>query len=73
MEQMIEVYNKYQGSVIGTETIDIKDSSKYGMVAGPEITSGICQLEQIIEKPSPDENSLRPTRRARASPARRRA
>ena len=54
MEQMIEVYNEYQGSVIGTETINIKDSSKYGMVAGTEIKKGISQLEQIIEKPDPE-------------------
>ncbi len=54
MEQMIGVYNEYQGSVIGTETIDIKDSSKYGMVAGSEIKKGISLLEKIVEKPAPE-------------------
>ncbi|MCW9013953.1 MAG: UTP--glucose-1-phosphate uridylyltransferase GalU [Gammaproteobacteria bacterium] len=55
MEQMIAVYNEYHASVIGTETIDKSESSKYGMVAGPEVAPGIAQVDKIVEKPAPED------------------
>ncbi len=51
MEQMVAVYGEYHASVLGTETIDIKDSNKYGMAAGPEVADRIRQIDEIIEKP----------------------
>jgi UTP--glucose-1-phosphate uridylyltransferase len=54
LQQMINVYNEYQGSVLGTETIDIKDSTKYGMVAGPKVADRLSQVTEIVEKPKPD-------------------
>ncbi len=53
MQQMVNIYDEYHGSVLGTETIDIKDSSKYGMVAGPKIFDGLSEVQQIVEKPQP--------------------
>jgi len=54
LQQMINIYNEYHGSVLGTETIDVKDSTKYGMVAGPKIADRLSQVTQIVEKPKPD-------------------
>lgn len=53
MQQMVSIYDEYHGSVLGTETIDIKDSTKYGMVAGPKVFDGLSEVEQIVEKPLP--------------------
>lgn len=55
LQQMINVYNEYHGSVLGTETIDIKDSTKYGMVAGPKVADRLSQVTEIVEKPKPDQ------------------
>ena len=55
MGQMVEVYNEYHASVLGTETIARKDSEKYGMVAGPKIADRISQIDEIIEKPKPED------------------
>ncbi len=53
MEQMVDAYNEYQSSIIGTETIDKSESEKYGMVAGPVIDKRISEVAEIVEKPSP--------------------
>lgn len=54
LQQMVDIYDEYHGSVLGTETIDIKDSSKYGMVAGPQVADRLSEVKQIVEKPKPD-------------------
>ncbi len=55
IEQMVEVYNKNHCSVIGTQTVPIAESDKYGMVAGPVIEEGLSRVDEIVEKPSPAE------------------
>lgn len=55
VEQMVEVYNKNHCSVIGTQTVPVSESDKYGMVAGPVIEEGLSRVDEIIEKPAPAE------------------
>ncbi len=55
IQQMVNVYKKKQGSVIGTQTVPITDSDKYGMVAGPKLEDKLARVDEIIEKPSPAE------------------
>lgn len=55
IEQMVEVYDEKQGSVIGTQTVAIEESTKYGMVAGPKIADNLSRIDEIIEKPEPAE------------------
>ncbi len=55
LTQMKELYNKYRCSIVAIEEIDIKDSSKYGIVSGKEIEEGVYMLNDLVEKPSPDD------------------
>jgi UTP--glucose-1-phosphate uridylyltransferase len=55
IQQMVEVYEERQGSVIGTQTVPISESFKYGMVAGPKLGDRISRVDDLIEKPSPEE------------------
>jgi len=55
MQQMVEVYNQKQGSVIGTQTVAITESDKYGMVAGPKLGDRVARVDEIVEKPAPAE------------------
>jgi len=55
IQQMVDVYEQQQGSVIGTQTVAITESDKYGMVAGPRIADRISRVDEIIEKPDPAE------------------
>lgn len=55
IQQMVDVYTEKQGSVIGTQTVAITDSDKYGMVAGPKLADNLARVDEIIEKPAPAE------------------
>ncbi|VAW50501.1 UTP--glucose-1-phosphate uridylyltransferase [hydrothermal vent metagenome] len=55
IQQMVNVYKEKQSSVIGTQTVPITDSDKYGMVAGPKLEDKLARVDEIIEKPSPAE------------------
>jgi UTP--glucose-1-phosphate uridylyltransferase len=56
IQQMAEVFELRQASVIGTQTVDRSMSDQYGMVAGPQIEDRLCRVDEIIEKPSPAES-----------------
>ncbi len=55
IQQMVDVYEEKRGSVIGTQTVAITESDKYGMVAGPKLGDRISRVDEIIEKPDPAE------------------
>jgi UTP--glucose-1-phosphate uridylyltransferase len=55
IQQMVDVYEEKQGSIIGTQTVAISESDKYGMVAGPKLSDRLSRVDEIIEKPAPAE------------------
>jgi UTP--glucose-1-phosphate uridylyltransferase len=55
MEQMVEVYNEYHGSILGTETVPRDEIHKYGVVSGSRITDRISKVDGIVEKPSAEQ------------------
>lgn len=55
IQQMVDVYHEKQGSVIGTQTVALSESDKYGMVAGPKLGDRLSRVDEIVEKPSPAE------------------
>ncbi len=52
---MCEQFDKRAASIIGTQTVAMSDSDKYGMVAGPVVEQGLARVDEIIEKPDPSE------------------
>lgn len=55
IKQLIETYEKFGKSVVGTMNVPKEDVSKYGIVAGKEITEGIKLVEKMVEKPKVEE------------------
>ncbi|MBU1657874.1 UTP--glucose-1-phosphate uridylyltransferase GalU [bacterium] len=55
LSQMIEVYEKYKCSVVAVEEIPLKDSNKYGVIAGNEEEDGIFRVNNMVEKPDPQD------------------
>ena len=55
IQQMVDVYAEQQGSVIGTQTVAMEESDKYGMVAGPKLGERLSRVDEIVEKPAPAE------------------
>lgn len=55
IQQMVDAYDERQGSIIGTQTVALEESSKYGMVAGPKLADNLARVDEIVEKPAPSE------------------
>jgi UTP--glucose-1-phosphate uridylyltransferase len=53
--QLVDAAHQHDGSVLAIQTIDIKDSRKYGMVAGTPVDGRNTRVESIIEKPAPED------------------
>jgi UTP--glucose-1-phosphate uridylyltransferase len=52
--KMIELYDKYQSPIIGLEVVPQEDVQKYGIIKGKEIEEGLVKIDDLIEKPEPD-------------------
>lgn len=55
LKQMVDVYDKYQASVIGVQTVPGDQVDKYGIVSGEAITDYVYQVKDLVEKPAIDE------------------
>ena len=55
IQQMVDVYEQKQGSVIGTQTVPMSEAYKYGMVAGPKLDDRVTRVDDMVEKPAPGE------------------
>ncbi len=54
-EQLIDVYNRFNGSVFACRTVQNDDEyNRYGIVAGEEIKPGLRFVENVVEKPGKD-------------------
>jgi UTP--glucose-1-phosphate uridylyltransferase len=53
--QILQVYERYQESVVLLEEVEPARVSRYGVIAGKEIESDLYLVEDFIEKPSPAE------------------
>jgi UTP--glucose-1-phosphate uridylyltransferase len=55
LKQMVEVFDKYQGSVLGVQNVPKQDTDKYGIVTlERSIAPRVGKMSHIVEKPKPD-------------------
>lgn len=55
LQQMIKIYEKYRCSIIAIEEVPKEDTSKYGVIAGDEVEPGVYRVNDMIEKPAPED------------------
>ncbi len=55
LKQLIEVYEKYNNSVLGVQTVDKSQVGKYGIVAGNAIDDRVYKVDTLVEKPTIEE------------------
>ncbi|EDZ63791.1 UTP--glucose-1-phosphate uridylyltransferase [Sulfurimonas gotlandica GD1] len=55
LSQMISLYEKYKCSIVAVEEIPIKDSNKYGVIAGETIEENVIRVTNMVEKPEPED------------------
>lgn len=53
LAQMVELYKKYQCSIVAIEEVPADETHKYGVIAGEEIEAGIVRINDMVEKPAP--------------------
>jgi len=55
LEQMLEVYEKYQCSVVAIEEVPLTQTDKYGVIAGNLVdgTTDTYRVTDMVEKPDP--------------------
>lgn len=51
--QMMEVFDRYHRSIIAVEPVPKKKIKDYGIIDGREITTGVYEIRDIVEKPAP--------------------
>ena len=54
-QQLLDVYHHYRGSVVILEEIEREKVSRYGVLKGRQIDNDLYQVEDFVEKPSPEE------------------
>ncbi|MFP5464578.1 MAG: UTP--glucose-1-phosphate uridylyltransferase GalU [Gammaproteobacteria bacterium] len=54
LKDMIEVYDQRGASIIGVEEIPIEFSRRYGIVKPRAVGNGLYEVDDIVEKPAPE-------------------
>ncbi|HEX8638433.1 MAG TPA: UTP--glucose-1-phosphate uridylyltransferase, partial [Pyrinomonadaceae bacterium] len=55
LQQLINVYEKYDAPVIATMQIDDETISRFGVIDAEEVEDGVYKLKSIVEKPKYEE------------------
>ena len=55
VRQLIDVYNRYQTTLIGVEEVPEDKVGRYGIIQGEKITDTVYRVSNLIEKPEPKE------------------
>ncbi|NJD07591.1 MAG: UTP--glucose-1-phosphate uridylyltransferase GalU [Methylococcaceae bacterium] len=54
LHQMVKVFEEWQCSVLGVERVDPSETGSYGIVRSNSIGNSLGRVEQIVEKPKPE-------------------
>ena len=54
MAQMLEVFDRYQSSVVAVERVPMEATSAYGIVAAEQIEERVFKVTGLVEKPTPE-------------------
>ncbi len=53
LQQMAAIHRVHGGSVLGVQTVERKDTDKYGIVAVDAVTDTVSRVKHMVEKPKP--------------------
>lgn len=55
LRQMIDMYEKYQATILGVQTVDKSQVNKYGIIEGKQVEDRIYTVNDMVEKPKIEE------------------
>jgi len=53
LKQMMDLYKEHSGIILGVMRVPKEDTSLYGIVEGKEISNGLYEVLNLVEKPGP--------------------
>ena len=53
--QLLDVYDRYEESVVLVEEVDRAKVSRYGVIDGKQVDEGVFSINSFVEKPVPEE------------------
>jgi UTP--glucose-1-phosphate uridylyltransferase len=55
VQRLIELYERYQESVVALESVDPAKVDRYGVIGGKQIAPDLYLIDDLIEKPKPEQ------------------
>ena len=55
LQQLVEIHQKYNCSVVMIQEVPKSDTASYGIISGEEIEQGVYQIDDMVEKPQPED------------------
>lgn len=55
LSQMVKIYEIYRCSIVAVEEVPKEETQKYGVIAGDFIEDSIVKVNNMVEKPSPED------------------
>ncbi|MCZ0867042.1 UTP--glucose-1-phosphate uridylyltransferase GalU [Dasania sp. GY-19] len=55
MAQMVKLYKQFRCSIVAIQEVPADQTEKYGVIAGESLKDGLYRVDDMIEKPSPEE------------------
>ncbi len=55
IRQLLDVFDRYQESVVALEAVPMERVSRYGVVDGTSVTDDVLLIRDLVEKPAPEE------------------
>jgi len=55
LSQLVDLYDKYQCCIVAIEEVSAMDTASYGIISGEEISEGIYDVSDMVEKPRPED------------------
>ena len=55
IKQLAEVYDKYESTIIGVQSVDHNQVNKYGIIDGIKVDDKLFEIKNLVEKPTIEE------------------
>lgn len=55
LKSMLDIYEKYGAGVIAVEKISDEDTRKYGVIEPKQLSAGVYEILNLVEKPEPEQ------------------
>ena len=55
LSQMAELYKQFRCSIVAIQEVPADETHKYGVIAGESLKDGIYRVDEMVEKPAPEE------------------